>query len=316
MTASENQRNQLAALIETGSLPKSACGAGLLKLLRPLLEGDVVVEDRAGGGRRLVVRNPAALLEFYRRKFPGAAAFAGAGTRLQGVAQFRDSKSFGSDTPQIISLRAWNEEALLREGHPAGAAALTARHGVFSFLLDERGAYALRGPCALVENPAVFTHFERLRLPVELAIYAHGRVSRRLLNWLAGITAPDFTLLHLPDYDPVGLNEYERLRRQLGPRVQLYVPPDLADALRPLLQPRPAGPLQHPRLVGKFKNPRLRRNPPRPGPHPPPQRRFGAGSAAALARSFLSTFNPQPLIFPKIAGLFWLRRWFAPGRRF
>lgn len=229
MTAPENQRNQLAALIETGSLPKSACGAGLLKLLRPLLETSVVAEDRAGGGRRLVVRDPAALLEFYRREFPDAAAFAGAGTRIQGVAQFRDSKSFAADTPQIISLRSWNEEALLREGHPAGAATLTARHGVFSFLLDERGAYALRGPCALMENPAVFTHFKRLRLPVELAIYAHGRASHRLLDWLAGMTAPDFTLLHLPDYDPVGLDEFERLRRQLGPRVQLYVPPDLAE---------------------------------------------------------------------------------------
>ena len=229
MTAPENLRNQLAALLETGSMAKSACGAGLLKLLRPLLETSVVAEDRAGGGRRLVVRDSAALLAFYRDKFPDAAAFAGAGTRLQGVAQFRDSKTFATDTPQIISLRSWNEEALLKEGHPAGAAALTARHGVFSFLLDERGTYALRGPCALVENPAVFTNFERLRLPVELAIYAHGRTSNRLLDWLVGMTAPDFTLLHLPDYDPFGLDDFERLRRQLGPRVQLYVPPDLAE---------------------------------------------------------------------------------------
>jgi hypothetical protein len=42
-------------------------------------------------------------------------------------------------------------------------------------------------------------------------------------------TAPDFQLLHLPDYDPVGLDEFTRLRERLGPRVQLHLPANLAD---------------------------------------------------------------------------------------
>ncbi len=83
----------------------------------------------------------------------------------------------------------------------------------------------------LVGNPAVFTQFEHLGLPPRLAVYGHGRSSNRLLDWLAAQTAPDFQLLHLPDYDPVGLDEFTRLRERLGARVQLHLPENLADLL-------------------------------------------------------------------------------------
>ena len=43
----------------------------------------------------------------------------------------------------------------------------------------------------------------------------------------AGIPAPDFTLLHLPDYDPVGLSEFARFRARLGKRARLHMPDDL-----------------------------------------------------------------------------------------
>ncbi len=45
---------------------------------------------------------------------------------------------------------------------------------------------------------------------------------------MAATEAPDFALLHLPDYDPVGLLEFERLRSRLGARVSLHLPDDLS----------------------------------------------------------------------------------------
>jgi hypothetical protein len=142
--------------------------------------------------------------------------------------RFRDSKTFASDTPEILSARAWVEKALLKDGQPAGAARASSEHGVFSFLLSRR--YSLRGPCALVENPAVFTQFERLRLSAGLVICAgRGSVSGRLMEWLTANDAPDFSLVHLPDYDPVGLHEYTRLRARLGTRARLHVPADLGE---------------------------------------------------------------------------------------
>jgi hypothetical protein len=36
-----------------------------------------------------------------------------------------------------------------------------------------------------------------------------------------------FSLLHLPDYDPVGLSEFQRLHSRLGKSVVLHLPGDL-----------------------------------------------------------------------------------------
>lgn len=227
MTAQENLLLLLARLTEHGALPKSACSASLLKLVQPLLDAEVLVEERSGGGRRLAVRDASALRSFCQYKFPNAPVTAGGSSRLAGVARFRDSKTFASNTPEIVVVRAWSENILLHNSQPAVAAALTGQHGIFSFLLGRGADYSLCGPCALVENPAVFTDFERLGLTVGLIIYGQGRVSNRLLDWLAGMTSPKFTLLHLPDYDPVGLNEFERLRGRLGERVSLHLPADL-----------------------------------------------------------------------------------------
>jgi hypothetical protein len=116
---------------------------------------------------------------------------------------------------------------LLKGGIPAGANAATAAHGAFSFLLTKDCPYEIRGRCALVENPAVFLVAEQLKLGVDLVIYGQGRISNRVMNWLAGSTAADFGVLHLPDYDPVGLSEFQRLHARLGGRVNLHVPPDL-----------------------------------------------------------------------------------------
>jgi hypothetical protein len=77
------------------------------------------------------------------------------------------------------------------------------------------------------ENPAVFVAAECLNLSVDAAIYGHGRISSRALDWLARTTNSKFSLLHLPDYDPLGLSEFQRLHARLGKRVALYLPSDL-----------------------------------------------------------------------------------------
>ena len=108
-----------------------------------------------------------------------------------------------------------------------GAAAAAAAHGVFSFLLAQDCPYELHGACALVENPAVFMVAEQLNLDIGLMIYGHGRISNRAMEWLSRSTTPGFSLLHLPDYDPAGLSEFQRLHAHLGERATLHLPADL-----------------------------------------------------------------------------------------
>ncbi len=226
MSTGENLRAQLTELLRRGSLPRSACGASFLKILRPVLDSRVVVEERSGGGRRLVVHNADSLREFFARCYPDARPFDDAPSRIAGVARFRDSKALANDAAEIVCVRAWEAGTLFRGGEPVDVSAATREHGVFAFSLEKECPYSLRGSCGLIESPVVFACLERLDLPTGLAIYGHGTISNRLLDWLAR-SAPDFNLLHLPDYDPAGLNEFTRLRAKLGDRVKLHLPHDL-----------------------------------------------------------------------------------------
>jgi len=225
MTSRERLLARLTTLCETGRLTKSQCGTSFLKALGPLLATSVVVEERSGAGRRLVVRDRAALELFISHLFPNDESHQNEPSRVAGVHRFRDTKAFSSDNPSIVQVRAWREDVLLKNAERVDADTNTRAHSVFSFQIG--AAYSLNGPCALVENPVLFNHFEQLKLKIDLVIYGQGRISKQLLIWLANQSHPKFSLLHLPDYDPTGINEFQRVREMLGQRVSLYLPDEL-----------------------------------------------------------------------------------------
>jgi len=232
MTVRENIQAQLDTLLEQGSLPKSGCSASLMRCLKPLIDSGVVVDERSGAGRRMVVSNNSALANFIHTRFPNAEVPQETPNRIAALARFRDTKALRTDTRDVVVLRSWSDVAMWREHRPVPVATATREHGTFSFVLTPDSPYELRTACALVENPTVLLDFERLGLSasIPVALYAGGRTSRRVLQWLASQTASTFSLLHLPDYDPVGLNEFLRVRAALGTRARLHVPENLAKA--------------------------------------------------------------------------------------
>ncbi len=227
MTHGIQSETKLRSLLAGGALSASECGQAFLKLVAPLIAGGVLAWQRSGAGRRLAVSDAKALNAFCRQSFPSANLPPNAGSRVTAVGRFRDTKAMANIEDEIISVRVWRDNALLKNGASVGAAAASTAHGVFSFVLAQDCPYELRGACALVENPAVFMVAEQLNLDVGLMIYGHGRISNRAVDWLTRSTDPAFSLLHLPDYDPVGLSEFQRLHMRLGKRVVLHLPADL-----------------------------------------------------------------------------------------
>lgn len=222
-------REKLIALLQKGSIPKSSCSKALADFLRPALDAGVVIEERSSAGRRLVVQNPERLSERLQLAFPGIVLQADAPSRVTGVALYRDSKVLNADTADILTLRAWSDTSFWRDGALLSIAGLTKVHGVFSFVLDNRARYELRGPWALVEGPVMLLNFERLGHECPAVIYGNGRISGRVLSWLVSQAADDFRLVHFPDYDPVGLSEFMRLRQGLGARADLFIPEGLGE---------------------------------------------------------------------------------------
>lgn len=229
MSAPQQLRARLRLLIESGALPSSACGQSFLRFIEPLLAAQVITRERSGGGRKLVVQDGPALERWFHDRFPLAEPPSGS-ARVSALAQFRDTKALRGDTGCTVLVRCWSESALSRHGQPVRADTATQTHGVFSFVLDPATDYHVAASCAAIENPALLFSFETLGLTQDLplALYAGGRMSSRVLAWLASQDASDFRLVHFPDYDPVGLTEFLRVRSVLGARAALYVPNNLA----------------------------------------------------------------------------------------
>jgi hypothetical protein len=216
-------------LLETGALPRSQCGAGFVRRLKPLFDAAVVRWEKSAAGQKLNLLDRAALERWLVQHFPGTRISNDLdSSRIQGVAQFRDSKAKRSNLPVIVCVRSTRDGVLLKDGAPVETTRSTAVHGVFAFCLAEPSTYSLEGSCVLIENLAVFQLFERLNLGVDLGIWTGGISSNRFLNWLVSVTQLGQRALHLPDYDPVGMTQFMRYHRRLGDSVSLYLPNDLS----------------------------------------------------------------------------------------
>ena len=221
----------LADLSSTGSVPASRLSATARQRLTPLFSADVLVEMRAGAGRRVEVRNPETLTQFIARHYPAGlfadpAADDGLDRRTRALSQHRDTKALGGLDFEVVEYRLTGKVPLLVGDTAVGRSGVCGDLGAF-VLYDTRQAdreVGFAGVVATVENPTVFIRHDWAAAGVDLAIATYGRMSRRLINWLASESMQDARVVHYGDYDPVGLNEFCRLDAALGGRASLFVP--------------------------------------------------------------------------------------------
>ena len=249
-------------LLQDGVLPKSVCGQSLIGALAPLFDAGVVRWNKAGGGQRLVVANQIGYERWFFQHFPDCALPDIDSSQIRAVAQFRNAKALPSNLPEIVCLRSTSDGGLLRNGEVVETTQATKRNGLFAFTLANQTQFALRGTLALVENLAVFHSFEKLRLEPALAIWTSGVSSNRFIEWLAACVRPDTRILHLPDYDPVGLSAFLRVHDKLGEAVSLFQPESLQYLFRHHSKPSLLADPRNQRMLmelRKCENPSVRR---------------------------------------------------------
>jgi hypothetical protein len=66
-------------------------------------------------------------------------------------------------------------------------------------------------------------------VPADVALYASGRLSELALQWLGSPELSQCRFIHCGDYDPVGLDEFLRLKRIVGDRARLHIPANLRE---------------------------------------------------------------------------------------
>lgn len=215
---------RLAELLESGSIPASKLSRTAIRTLGPLFRTGVLREERAGRGVRIVVADDAALRAWITRKFPSGLTpdLSTLSPRAASLARYANSKRGESLDAEPVLLRGFRGATLTCGSDVLPLADLTSRFDVASVLLRDDRPWRTSGTIAVVENLEAFLHVERIAPLVGVALFAAGRLSGRAITWLAAQDGAD--VLHMGDYDPVGLDEYLRLRAALGDRVRLFVP--------------------------------------------------------------------------------------------
>jgi hypothetical protein len=224
---------KLMLLLAQGTLPASRLTSGDRARLAALFETGAVAEERGGAGRRVVVKGPEALAAFIARNYPSGleGSREDLAPRSRAVADLRDSKKAREAGPATVLLRGFGNCELYAGDQVLPVARWTRLAGVAALCLEAERQWGFRGVLATVENLEVFWNFEKLETGAQLALYTQGRMSGRIAAWLNSPAMALSRILHCGDYDPVGLDEYLRLKADCAGRVDLYLPADLEELL-------------------------------------------------------------------------------------
>lgn len=222
---------QLAAKLR---IIRSQVSVSSMKTLAPLLTGGILEVERSGAGEAVVVRDEEAFRRWLRKHYPrydGMVTAPLGASRANAVALRKDSKSTGEGVAQgVLHLRALGSPGLTirLDGREIQVGELTARHGIAACLIGAESVMEIAHVrVALIENLECFLLAETLLTGPWLVLNSAGRIPDRLIACLGRSRFGETPLLHCPDYDPVGLSDYLRLKAKLGDRVVFYVPDDL-----------------------------------------------------------------------------------------
>lgn len=230
----------LDRLLEEGSVPWSSVSAKQRDQLRPLRESGVLIVERSRGGRRLAVQNEELVQQFAEKKYPAGLDAAQAATdsgpdealpASEAVAHFRDAKR-GTAGDEVLLFRGALGTAITYEGAPFRVGQLTETAGVAAVVLGSETSIAIEESLAVVENREAFLRFEDLGTTARLACLGGGVLSSRMVEWLGALNIGTGSIIHCPDYDPVGLSEFQRLYDVCGAQARLFWP----DGLEALLE--------------------------------------------------------------------------------
>ncbi len=217
----------LQRLVRDGRAPRSQFSAQSVKRLQSLLDAGTLCQTRSGGGLAIEVRNPDTLAAFYRHCYPSGQAVLSGPPRMQAVATLRNAKRASRTDKQPVLVRALAPLVCERDNIPCDLWAATRQTGVACLLLEEGHTWSLTTEIAVVENLECFLHFETMGIRSGLALYAAGRLSDLVLEWFRSPGLSRCRFVHCGDYDPVGLDEFLRLKAAVGDRARLHLPDNL-----------------------------------------------------------------------------------------
>lgn len=231
----------LKRILEDGQVPWSQVSARSEGKLRSLMDAGVVGKSRRGSGFVLEVNDAGVLRDFLKQQYPETEFLGEISPRALAVGSLRNAKRAVRTDREPVLLRAFQPTTCRNGDVSFDVLARSRETGAVCLVLSEDSHWSLSARMAVVENLECFLHFEKMDVPVDVALYASGRLSGRVLQWLQLPAMRECTFSHCGDYDPVGLDEYLRLKTVAGKRAELYVPEDLRELVKTYGRPELLG---------------------------------------------------------------------------
>ena len=106
---------------------------------------------------------------------------------------------------------------------------LTQKNGLVSLIIDESNTM-LNGLVVIVENFDCFLSAEKFVNDADVVVYSNGRLGKKVITWLSQCTKID-RIVHMGDYDPVGLSEFIRIEDGSNHQTEFYFHPALDETI-------------------------------------------------------------------------------------
>lgn len=217
----------LRRLAQEGHAPRSQFSARTMRELQSLFDSGALSQARSGGGLVVEVRDAATLMAFYGNRYPSEGKVISGPPRARAVGMLRNAKRVGRTNMEPVLVRAMGPAVCVRDGVQCDLRTVTVQTGSACLLLEEGRFWTLTADVAIVENLECFLHFEKMGVNASVVVYASGRLSSLALKWCGSPEMLQCRFIHCGDYDPVGLDEFLRLKAVVGDRAKLHIPANL-----------------------------------------------------------------------------------------
>lgn len=163
---------------------------------------------------------------------------------------------FGSESSRHLGVKSLKDAKLSRKRYPTVQAFIknssqviidgkTAPEGIEDFslsvLVDSLCQWEVTGRLILIENQEPYLRSNSLFSGVSAIICYNGRVNQKISEW---IHKSNMNVTICPDYDPVGLDEYWKLKCKIGNRLEIFLPESISEDFK----------YSTPQLLDKKKN--------------------------------------------------------------
>lgn len=217
---------------DSTSLPVSSLSKSAKAEVEHLRSNEIIGWKRSGAGAKYFIVDKTAI-----EKLINSNSYEGDLSKLSSKAKavaLHGNAHKGKDGSMLLLLSAVYDDVIWNNGrNTLNLYDYSSQFGVASLVVKMEDDWTSNKPIALVENLDLLIYaklyFEKIGFDGTVLFYS-GNLSGKLLKWL-NHKKRGASYIMFPDYDIVGLNNYIRVKKELGDILSMYIPGNLLELL-------------------------------------------------------------------------------------